>query len=419
MLCHPFPPTGGAGVQRSTKFVKYLPQFGWRPVVVTVREGIYLQRDESLLREVPPDTPVIRTGTFEPPERAALELRAGAESAGGLKSRLVRATYRTLISPDRQLLWLPHAFPAAVRAIRRYRPRVIYATGNPYSSFLLARLLGAATGRPYVLDFRDAWTLNWYSWRFQPGADRRRAAIEAAQERWALRGAAAAIFMSEQVREDYAKAYPELAVRFHKLSNGFDPDDFAGVAPRRLGGFSFVYTGKLMPYRPPDPFLRGLAEAIAREPALGAAARAYFVGDWRPEHQAAADRLGVGHLVRAVGYVPHHEAVAYMLGASALALISGGDRTEQPGKVFEYLAADRPILALIPSDGASAEIVRASTAGGYFADPTDSLAVAEAILRLWHDRARAPGPADATARSRYDRRALTRRLAEILSAVGR
>jgi glycosyltransferase involved in cell wall biosynthesis len=304
-----------------------------------------------------------------------------------------------------------------MRAIRAHRPRAIYATGNPYSSFLLARLVGAASRRPYVLDFRDAWTLNWYSWRFQPGADRWRARIEAAQERWALRGAAAAIFMSEQVRDDYAAAYPELTGRLHKLSNGFDPDDFAGVAPRPLEGFAFVYTGKLMSYRPPDPFLRGLAAAVAREPALGEAARAYFVGDWRAEHQASADALGIGRLIRPVAYVPHREAVAHMLGASALALISGGDRTEQPGKVFEYLAAGRPILALIPEDGASAEVVRASPGGGYFADPADPDGVAAAILRLWAERGRPAAPADTAARDRYDRRVLTGRLAEILARV--
>src|SRR5262249_42475366 len=152
----------------------------------------------------------------------------------------------------------------------------------------------------------------------------------------------------------------------HQISNGFDPDDFASAAPRPLDGFAFLYAGKFAEYRRPDCFLRGFALASAADPAFAAEARAVFVGDWQPEHQAVADEVGVGDRVVALGYRPHHEAVGYMKGAAALALISGGDRTEQPGKVFEYLAADRPILAIIPPDGASGDAIRASVGGGYF-----------------------------------------------------
>jgi glycosyltransferase involved in cell wall biosynthesis len=420
MLCHPFPPTGGAGVQRSTKFVKYLPCYGWHPTVLTVRDGVYAQRDPSLLRDVPPGTRVVRSATLEPPEATVSALRAGATGAT-LRARLVRATYDALIAPDRQLLWLPDAFASGLRAARAARPAVVYATGNPYSSFLLARLLGAALDRPYVVDFRDAWTLNWYSWRHRQDRPltpllRWRAALERAQERVVVRGAAAAIFVSEQVRADYARAYPTLAARFHAITNGFDPDDFADAEPRTVGGFSFLYAGKFAEYRRPDGFLRGLALATAEDPAFAAEARAVFVGDWWPEHQAVADQVGVGDRVVALGYRPHREAIGYMKGASALALISGGDRTEQPGKVFEYLAADRPILAIIPADGASGDAIRASAGGGYFADPDDPAAIARAMLRIWRDRDRR-STADPAARARFDRRALTGQLAALLNQV--
>lgn len=418
MLCHPFPPTGGAGVQRSTKFVKYLPGHGWRPTVLTVRKGIYAQQDASLLREIPRGTRVIRTSTFEPAEAALADLRpTGARP--GVKQRLSRLIYDAAIVPDRTLLWLPHAFAAGLRAARQTRPEVIYATGNPYASFLLARLLAAAVTRPYVLDFRDAWTLNWYSWRYRPRLDavrRWRAAVERAQERLVLRGAAAAIFMSEQVLADHAAAYPELADRFVQLSNGFDPADFESVAPRQLEGFTILYAGKFAEYRRPDDFLRGFALAARQEPAFGASARAVFVGDFGLEHRAVAEEVGVAKSVVALGYRPHEEAVALMKGASALALISGGDRTEQPGKVFEYLAADRPIVAIIPEDGASGDAIRASAGGGYFATPGEPSSIASALLRVWHARERVQH-ADPAARARFDRRALTGRLASLLERV--
>jgi glycosyltransferase involved in cell wall biosynthesis len=420
MLCHPFPPTGGAGVQRSTKFAKYLPEHGWRPTVLTVRDGVYAQRDPSLLGDIPAAVRVVRTPTFEPPEAAVSTLRADAAGTT-VRARLVRGVYDALIAPDRQVLWLPDAFAAGLRVARVVRPEVVYATGNPYSSFLLARLLGAALGRPYVVDFRDAWTLNWYSWRHRRDRPltpvlRWRAALERAQERLVLGGAGAAIFVSAQVLADYARAYPDLAGRFHQISNGFDPDDFVGAAGRPADGFTFLYAGKFAEYRRPDGFLRGLALAGARDPAFAAEARAVFVGDWSAEHQAAAEAVGVGDRVVALGYRPHHEAVAYMKGASALALISGGDRTEQPGKVFEYLAADRPILAIIPEDGASGDAIRASVGGGYFADPEDPASIADAMLRLWRARDRGE-TGDPAARADFDRRVLTGRLAGVLRAV--
>ena len=419
MLCHPFPPTGGAGVQRSTKFVKYLPCFGWRPTVLTVRDGVYAQRDPSLLRDLPSGTRIVRTETLEPAEAAVASVRAGVAGKPGLRARAVRAAYDAFIVPDKQLLWLPDGFAAGLRVAQRTRPEVIYATGNPYSSFLLAALLGAALEKPYVLDFRDAWTLNWYSWRHRSRLDalrRWRDRVERLEERTVLRGAAAAIFISEQVRGDYATAYPELAGRFHRISNGFDPEDFAGAAPIELEGFAFVYAGKFAEYRRPDAFLRGLAIAVREDAGFGAVAKAAFVGDWGAEHQAVADEVGVGKRIVAVGYRPHHEAVGYMKGAGALALISGGDRTEQPGKVFEYLAADRPILAIIPEDGASSEAIRASVGGGYFADPEDPASIAQAMLRIWREREQVRG-GDEAARGRFDRRELTRKLAEVLAGA--
>lgn len=419
MLCHPFPPTGGAGVQRSTKFVKYLPEHGWRPTVLTVREGVYAQRDPSLLRDLPRSARIVRTATLEPAEAIVSTLRGGEAGEPGLAQWLARTVYDAAVVPDKQLLWLPDAFATGLRVAAIARPEVVYATGNPYASFLLARMLGTVLRRPYVLDFRDAWTLNWYSWRYRPALSpvrRWRALLERAQERWAFEGAAAAIFISQQVLNDHARAYPRLAERFHRISNGFDRDDFADVTPRRLDGFTLVYTGKFAEYRRPDAFLRGLALAGQRAPAFGAAARAVFVGDWGPEHQRVADEAGVGSAVVALGYQPHPEAVALMKGASALALISGGDRTEQPGKVFEYLAADRPILALIPPDGAAGDAIRASVGGGYFADPADPTSIAEALLRVWRDRDRAPA-ADPAARAQFDRRVQTGRLAALLGAV--
>jgi glycosyltransferase involved in cell wall biosynthesis len=414
LVAHAFPPSGGAAVQRPTKFVKYLPAEGWRPTVLTVPDGYYQLRDESLVGDLPPEARVLRARTFEPTVRAAVALNP-VDGARTLKHRLLRTAYDLTVVPDRSVLWLPSAFAAALRLAAADPVDAILATGNPYSSFILAALLGAALRRPFVVDYQDPWTLNPYSQRFSRGSHPVRSRVERLQERLVVERAAAALFVSDQVRDDHVAAHPDLAARFVVIPNGFDPADFADVPPKQLDGFSLVYTGKFTHYRRPDDFLRGFALARQREPAFAAPARLVFVGQWDPGHQRLADELGIGDAIVAPGFVPHRDAIAYMRGASALALISGTDRTEQTGKVFEFLAADRPIVAPVLPGGAVDDVLR-HTGGAYFCDPHDPASIADALLHAWRDgdAARRPDPA---ARARYDRRAQTAALAKLLDRL--
>ncbi|MBI3968114.1 MAG: glycosyltransferase [Chloroflexi bacterium] len=419
LLAHAFPPVGAAGSQRAVKLVKYLPEHGWWPTVITAPADRYLTLDAGLLADIPAGVVVHRTRTLEPSQSQTLALRPSAAPSStptpspvaGVKERARRIVYWLYahgVIPDRSLGWAPFAIAAGLRLSRRTRFDAIFATGNPYSSFLAAAALGLALRAPYVLDYRDAWTLNPY----RQSESAWRNAVERRQERFALGRAAAAIFATEPMRQDYARAFPALANHFTTMTNGYDPTDFAGVTPQALPGFTITHVGKFTPYRRPDGFLRGLARFLRNEPAARASLRALFIGEADAAVSRAVAALELEDVVQIKSYLPHAEVLPYLLGSSALLLVGGGAVSEQTSKVFEYLAAARPVLALVPEDGAAAEALRSSAAPVHFAPADDEHQIEHALSRLYADAA--PDQPARAAPLEYSRPYLAGRLAEVL-----
>jgi len=242
IISHPFPPTGGGGVQRISKFVKYLPRFGWLPVVLSTRPEYYPVKDESLLRDVPTDTRIVRTFSLEP-GRSALAVSSRARGPGrkprALLSRwLIDRSIDWLFIPDKSIGWVPFAVRAGRRILAAEKPDLIFATGNPFSSFMVPYILGRSRNLPYVLDFRDAWTLEPYRKRYATW----RESIERRLERRLLERAAFAVMATEPMREAYAEEYPDLAQKLRTVTNGYDEDDFLDIEPRRGSGkFTFLH----------------------------------------------------------------------------------------------------------------------------------------------------------------------------------
>lgn len=423
VLAHAFPPVGGAGVQRITKLVKYLPGYGWWPTVLSAPPGAYIERDADLAADVPAGVRVIRTPSLELPAQAVGALHPAGPPGrapqalppdGAAPRRIARAvayrSYRLLALPDRHIGWVPFAVAAGLWLGRRQAFDAVLATGNPFSAFVAARLVAAALRCPLVVDYRDAWTLNPY--RSDRGTTRWRA--EHRLEHWVLGGAAGVLCATEPLREDLAEAFPTFGERFVTLPNGYDPDDLVGVTPRDLQPFTIVYSGKFTPYRRPDAVLRAVALLRARRPDLVAPLRLLFVGERDAAAAALTDALGLAGVVEWTGYRPHREALTYVLGAHTLLLVGGGHRSEQTTKVFEYLAASKPILAVVPPDGAAAAVVAASPGGGYIAWPPTAANVAVQLVRLLEQWRTGQLPTSARSAEEYTRPHLARRVADLL-----
>jgi glycosyltransferase involved in cell wall biosynthesis len=395
ILAHPFPPAGGGGVQRTTKLVKYLGELGWRPTVITTQADLYPKlfnlRDDTLLEDVK-HVDIVRVPSPEIRKASA---------------RIHRWAPWTSI-PDRGRLWNAVALPIAIALHARRRFELIYATGNPYSTYLLAHALASVTNLPYVLDMRDSW-LRWE--KRTPSPPKIEEELHRL-ERMTLLAASRVVFVSPYQEEAHVAAYPELRGRTAVIINGYDDGDFLRTpnpSPKKRGDdVEFVNVGVLNWFQRPEPLFAAFRIARERDEDFRRRARFVQVGLFgtSPDERAAFEKSiadnGLTEIVRDLGYRPHPEAVMIQRTADVLMLITSGLKDEQRGKTTEYLAAGRPILALT-NEGTAADRVLSLAAKRERAAPDDVEGIARALLSLfcWADENRAPNPLHAPAAELY------------------
>ncbi len=420
-IAYTFPPVGGAGVQRTTKFVKYLPQFGWDASVLTVSNPSVPLRDESLCRDVPSATCIVRARTFEPSYAAKAALANSRVPAGrGMFKRLVRGAVLGLLQPDPQILWNGPAFLCGLRALRETRHDVIIASAPPFSSLLLGAALGSTAGVPLVLDYRDEWAISSRHWenRQLRGPS---IAIQRAMERYGLRRARAVIATSPRSAAALGTLCRQAgsAASVTHIFNGFDPDDFATAPEPRAPDamFRLVYTGTLYNLMSPEPLVAAVESLAAERPDLARRLELVFAGRHAAEQAARLARAGRVCRLRTLEYVTHPEAIALMRSADALCLlvsdIPGADRII-PAKLFEYIASRKPILAVAPP-GDVWQVLRSHPAA-FVCAPDDTSAI-----RGWLSRAieRGIGVPDAAFldTTPFNRREQARQLASLLNRI--
>ncbi len=431
MVNYYFPPLAGAGSLRAVKLAKYLPEFGWRPVVLTVKDVDHLAYDGSLAAEIPPDAVVLRTGSLDPTRvsglvRAALKrLRPGRSdelaASQGLY-RLVSGNMRSqlegwLFLPDSRIGWVLPALHAGVERGRKLGVRAIFSSSPPVSTHLLAHALKQRLHLPWIADFRDGWTTNP---AYRP-ATRLHRAFDSWLERQTLAEADRVVTANPSTANDFQRGYgPAVAAKTSCLPNGFDPSDFAGMTPREQNPFfTITYTGILYGTRTPEYLLRAVKAATDELPCLRRDLRLVFVGTFQAPYREAAERLGLTDLLQTPGYVSHRESVQYMLQADVLLLVmhtGPGYADVFPAKVFEYLGARKPVLGLVP-EGGVAQLLRSSGIDT-LALPDDVPAIKTTLLecyRRWK-RGELHGPT-VSLPPEYTRRGAAARLAGLLDGL--
>jgi glycosyltransferase involved in cell wall biosynthesis len=385
-----WPPAGGPGVQRPLQLARHLADLGVEVHVLAPHDPKWLHRDETL--EDPPGVAVHRVRNLGPrSRRPAEELRGlGPVGRAGVHARL---SFRRALVPDAAVLWNVTSAPAAARLARRLGADVVLTTSPPGSVHLAGAAARRASRALWVADVRDSIALHPHRRRDWRG-ERRLARLVA-------RRADAIVAASRAIADEMAAYGPR--GRVVVVGNGCDYDDFDGMAYTPGERFRITHTGSFFGQRDPRPFLDALARVD--EPVV-----ARFVGDFRARDREHADRLGLAGRIELVPYVPRRESLALQRSSEALLLLvpeaGGRGRGVLSGKVFEYLAAERPVLAVVPPDGEAAALVRRVGAGPVVA-PGDVDGI-EAALRELVARWRAGGLAS-TQRSSADRHALSRR----------
>jgi len=391
-----FPPAGGGGVQRSLKLAQYLPALGIETHVLAPEDPKWVHRDPELL--VPTQAWVHRVRYVGPRARKpAEELRA----ADGLERALVQAqvTARRLLVPDASVTWNLTAIPAAIRLARREGIDAVLTTSPPGSVHFVGAAVQKATDARWLADLRDPLVANQHR-RADTTATRARQAANERLARLVVGRADAVSCVSEAIADEVRALAPRGIVR--TIPNGCDFDDFAGLEYRPGSRFRITHTGSFFGKRDPKPFLQAL-----RDSGLDVVAR--FVGDFRSTDREWAEGLALGDRLELVDYAPRTESLRLQRDSEALLLLvpdaGGRGRGVLSGKVFEYLAAGRPILAVVPPDGAAAGLIR-ETGAGVVVAPDDVDGIRDALAGL-HTRF-ANGGLPAVELSEDDRRRLSR-----------
>src|SRR5437870_7818370 len=392
-----FPPSGGGGVQRPLKFATHLPAQGIETHVLAPDDAKWIHSDPELV--APTQAWIHRARYLGPRSRKLADELHGRHGLDRL-SRQARSLSRRVLVPDENVAWNLTAIPAAVRIVRAEGIDVVLTTSPPNSVHLIGAAVKRTTGARWVADLRDSIATHPHR-RVEHAAVRAKEKVGASVARLVARRADVIVAASDAIAEEARGLDPAGIVT--TIQNGADFDDFAGLEYRRGDRFRITHTGSFLGKRDPRPFLTALAgsgldDAVVR-----------FVGDFRSSDRDWAAELDLGDRLELHPYVPRRRSLALQRDSDALLLLipeaHGRGKGVLSGKVFEYLAAERPILAAVPPDGAAAELIEEIGAG--VVAPPDDVPALSAALRALHD-AWAAGTLDGTPLSPADRERLGR-----------
>ena len=411
-LAYLFPPIANSGTQRPVKFVKYLSQYGWQPTVVTAANTDGHKVDAGMLADIPTDVRVVRVPMLNEQVRDVVRrvtsgTAIGARVAESLNWRL-RERFR---KPDLYALWRPTVRRAGLKLLRESQYDAIFATGFPWTTLLAGLDLSKATGLPLIADFRDPWVGEDLFRSERPPLDEERPL-----ERQVVEHAAAVITVAPTMTKRMIAAYPEQdPAKFVTIFNGFDPTDLAGPVPQATNRFRIVFAGVWKEGYNPSPLYDVIEWLKRTSPELLAGVEVVAAG-FEPGEAA---RRGLAAHISEVGVLSHQEAVSLMHSADVLFLTNGDGARQQlglPGKMYEYLATGRPVLALTHPDGDAGRIIR-QVGGGIAVAQNDPGVLLEVIKRACRDRCLRTPALNRDALAMFERPNLARRLASLFDEV--
>ncbi|MGY6743019.1 MAG: glycosyltransferase family 4 protein [Cecembia sp.] len=419
IITYYWPPSAGSGVQRWLKFAKYLPDYGWEPVIFTPENPDFELQDPSLENDLSPQLEVIKFPIWEPYHIfRRLKNQKSGDTAKVLEKKDKSWTDKlgiwlraNIIIPDPRVFWVKPSVGFLEPAIRRGDYQAIITTGPPHSMHLIGLGLHQKTGIPWLADFRDPWS----TWEFLdtlPMLSLVRKRHQTLEKR-VLKLANAITTISPTFQKDLKK----LADReVYLLTNGFDSDDF----PKKISAtelkekdIEIVYSGVIDAIRNPLPFLDAFKKAFDNS---SKTVRLRFVGkvSITVEDFVKADSWLAAH-VEFVGYVSHQKVFEYYQAADILLLILTITKNAQgniPGKLFEYMASGKTIIGLGDAEGDAASIINQAQAGKVFTQDQQ-----DKIITFLQEFKPAEKPRNQNLIENYSRKNLSRQLAEILDKL--
>jgi len=418
-----WPPAGGPGVQRVLKFAKYLPELGWEPIILTVKNGNFPAIDESLIEDIPPGIKICKTSILEPFElykkfsgikkddKIPVAVLAGENLTG--KQKVMHWIRSNMFIPDAKIGWFGYGVKAGMQIIRNENPDLIMSSSPPPTVHLIAGKLAKQSGLPWLADFRDPWTgIHYYR---KLNRNKFAAKKDENLERSVLKNAD--VVLSASSAFAHLLKLPE-GKKAEVITNGFDGELAVSSDLVKSEKFEILYIGGLTTNRFYKQFFESFANLLVTNEQFAQSAVITIAGSVNQEILDKISEIIPDENFEFLGYLPHQEAEELMQ-KSALNLLlmekSSNYAGHIPGKIFEYLAAGTPVLGIGYPKGDSAEILEISGLGKMFKQDSNWEDVLQSSFESWLSN-RIPVP-NIDYINQFHRRKLCEKLTEIFNRM--
>lgn len=392
IITYYWPPSGGAGVQRWLKFAKYLPEFGWEPVIYTPENPDFGIEDNSLNKDIADDLKVIKSRIWEPYElyksligkkgqKVNISFADGNKRQNKLH-KIALSLRGNLLIPDPRCFWIRPSVKLLLKHLKDNNIDAIITTGPPHSMHLIGKKIHKITGIPWLVDFRDPWTnidfykelnLTWISDK-----------IHHRLEKNVLKNADLAV----SVTPTWCAELSQIAnKRVELVHNGYDEADIVKTDEELDTKFSLVHIGSLNAARNPQILWQALSDIVSENSEFAKDLKIRFVGNVESLVLKNLADQQLSNFVDMVGYIPHSEAIRFQQTSPVLLLLINNTPNAKgilTGKFYEYMASERPILVIGPTESDVAKLLH-ETKSGLIVDFDDLNEMKKAIYKLYND----------------------------------
>ena len=431
IIVYYWPPASGPGVQRWLKFTKYLPEFGWQPIILTVRNGSYPAIDHSLVAEVPKGISVYRTKSLEPHtffnfvrgkkgNKTNVGMDQDTDSKSPIKkfiNTLGMYARANIFIPDARIGWKPFAIAAAKQIIKIHNPDCIVTSGPPQSTHLIGLSLQKTFQIPWLADLRDPWTNAYYNNSLNRSD--RALAKDKKLETKVLESADYLSVVSPGMREEFEDRNDNIEI----LYNGYDDKDFLELKDSiKTAYFTLHYVGSFKKTEIHLPLWDAIKELIDEVPDFKKYFRLTFTGNVTEAVRTSIEENNLSAHVIYKGFLDHDEAIQDMIEANLLLFILAnlpGSHKVVTGKIFEYLASQTPIFGIGIQDGGADQILKACERKGLF-PYNDKEAYKKEIVAhflLWKENNKTSIKIVTGIQEQYSRKGITKVLSSILDQM--
>lgn len=415
IITYYWPPAGGSGVQRWLKFVKYLQEYGIEPVVYTVDNARYLKEDKTLLDDVPRNTKVLKHSIWEPTDLLFWKKKKSQKSgiSNISQNRFLSFIRGNFFIPDPKVFWVNSSVKFLQKYLNSNKVDAIISTGPPHSMHLIAQKLHKKNKLKWIADFRDPWTDLYYNKDFseQSFAKKKNKILE----KLVLKNADCVLTVSESLKEQFSIN----ARRVEVITNGYDNEIRSAEDTVLDKLFTISYIGLLPKQSNPKLFFKVLQELCSQNEDFKNDLKLNFIGDISDDVRVEVLKNNLEKNTSFKGYVDHEKAIEFQNKAQVLLLLIPNIEKSKgilTGKLFEYLIAKRPILAIGPEDGDLSEILK-ETDSGILIDFSNREQLSSEILKFYHQYKKGNLKVNSKNIGKYHRKELTKKLAFIIKSL--